>query len=158
MAQFTGSPASSVQYAAQHSVNRAYGAIGALWVARFNYVHTAGAGFGEINLVKLPPGRIVIYSDLSRFVVSDMFLNADFHLGYRAHKKEDWTPVPEVNNAFADNEDAGTGPLDKTFPLPASGTVELDSEAGITLFAMIDAGNIENTDTIDGYVVFSRVV
>jgi hypothetical protein len=158
LAQFTGSPTSSVQYALQTSPSRAAaGDIqGAMRVAPFNYVHAAGAGTGEINLVTLPPGRIRIYSDLSRIVTSDMAVNATLHLGYRVHRQEDGTAADENDHALMQSLSVGAGARDEVFLLPAAGQLDLESQGGITIFALITSGNIENGDTIDGYVVYSR--
>lgn len=121
------------------------------------YVHAEGADTGTIDIVQLPPGKIRVYSDLSRIVTSQFATGADLHLGYRAHTQEDGTAVVEDDNAFLDDEDAGGAALDKAFVLPAGGVLDLDSQKGVVLFITIDTGNIEDADTIDGYVVYSRI-
>jgi hypothetical protein len=158
MAEFVGSPASSVQYAALTSPSRASGGEtqGEVRMARFNYSHTAGNGTGEINLVKLPPGRLCIYSVLSHIFTSVMGTNADLHLGYRAHRREDGTPVVQNDGAFLNDLDT-TGGLDTSFGLPVNGVLELESQQGITIYAMVDTGNILTGNTISGWVMYSRI-
>jgi hypothetical protein len=158
MAEFVGSPSSSVQYAALTSPSRPSGGEtqGEVRVARFSYTHTAGNGTGEINLVKLPPGRLCIFTTLCRLVTSAMGTNADVHLGYRAHKKEDGTAVAQDDNAFIDNLDTAGG-INTHFEVPVDSYVELESQQGITIYAMIDTGNIMTGNTIKGWVLYSRV-
>jgi hypothetical protein len=157
MAAFTGTPTSASAYAAQISAEKAPAleVMGAMKVAFFDYTHSAGAGTGEVNLVSLPAGRIVIYSDLSRVVTSAYAATADLHLGFRAYTHQDGSAVAEDDNAFLDNADAGGGALDQAWVLPAGGVTELNSQGGITIYALIDTGNIENTDTLSGWVCYA---
>jgi hypothetical protein len=158
MAEFVGSPASSVQYAALTSPSRASGGDtqGEVRMARFNYTHTAAAGTGEVNLVRLPPGRLCIFSVLSHIFTSVMGVNADLHLGYRAHRKEDGTPVAQDDNAFLNDLDS-TGGIDTSFGLPVNGILELESQQGLIIFATVDTGNILTGNTITGWIMYSRV-
>jgi hypothetical protein len=158
MAAFVGSPTSSIQYAASTSPSRASGAEtqGEVRLARFSYTHAAGSGTGEINLVKLPPGRLCIFTQLSRLYTSAMGANADVHLGYRPHRKEDGIPVDQNETAFVADMDTAGG-IDTTLGFPTSGILELESQQGVSIYAMVDTGNIENGDTIMGWVTYSRI-
>jgi hypothetical protein len=158
LAQFTGSPTSSLQHAALTSPSRASGGEtqGEVRMARFSYTHTAGNGTGEINLVKLPPGRLCIFATLSHIFTSGMGVNADVHLGYRAHRKEDGTPVVQDDNAFVDDLDTAGG-IDTTLPFPVKGILELESQEGVTIYAMVDNGNILTGNTISGWIMYSRI-
>lgn len=155
---FTGSPVKSVEYTLQTDAAQKapVDVMAKMHVARFSYTHSAGAGTGEINLLEMPAGRITIYSDLSRIICSQMAANADLHLGHRAYTKSDGTAVVEDDNAFLDNADAGGGALDQAWVLPAGGTTQIDSRNGFVLYAMVDTGNIEDTDTISGWVAYTR--
>lgn len=156
---FTGSPTSSTQYAAQTTgrarVLEANVIEGKLRVARFSYTHSAGAGTGEVNLIRLPAGKYVIFPGLSRIVSSAMATGADLHIGTRAYTNIDGTAVAEDDNRFADNLDAGSA-IDQTLPLPAGGTFVVDAKDELVIYAMIDTANIEDTDTISGYIVYAR--
>jgi hypothetical protein len=125
-------------------------------MARFNYTHAAENGTGEINLVKLPPGRLCIYSDLSRIVTSGMGTNADLHLGYRAHRTEAGVAVEQDDNALLNDHDTSGG-VHESFHLPSSGSLELESQEGITIYMMIDTGNILTGNTISGWIMYSRI-
>lgn len=162
MAAFTGTPTSSLQYADQLTSQMSDPVIGQgqLRCHPFKYTHTAteGAGTGEVNLTKLPAGLIRVLPNLSHIHTYTAFgSSADLHIGYRAHTNMDGTSVSEDDNAFADNLDAGGGALDAIWALPAVGYLDLDSQDGVVIFALIDSGNIEATDTIEGYCTFIQV-
>jgi len=165
MAAFTGTPTSSAQYTSQA------GAIGGpIWnvglkAKPFTYTHlaAAGAGTGEVNLLRLPPGRLTIFSQLSRIEATQMVATADLHLGFRAYTEPDGDAVAEDDNAFLDNADAGGGAISSVFLLPAvtaaagPGITQINSRNGFILYAMVDTANIEEDDTISGYVVWAQV-
>ena len=162
MAAFTGTPTSSTEYALVGTRdNEAMAIAPRLHIASFSYTHTsaAGTGTGEINLCKLPPGRIRIYSDLCRLVSTAFEANADLHLGTRAYVEQDGDTVAEDDNRFADNLDAGGGALDQVIPLPSSGAPwhDLDSQDGIIVYAMVDTGDIAAGDTIHGYITYGMI-
>tara|TARA_R110000787_G_scaffold36047_4_gene92216 strand:+ start:1591 stop:2082 length:492 start_codon:yes stop_codon:yes gene_type:complete len=161
MADFTGTPSSSVQHALQVAGggNANVSDVGAgLRIGYFNYVHTAtsGAGTGEINLVTLPFGRVRIYSTLSKIFTSVFATSADLHIGYRAHTDLDGAAVALDANAFLDNADVAGGAINSAFLLPTGGYIELNSQDGIVIYALVDAGNIEAADTIAGWVAYTN--
>lgn len=165
MAAFTGSPTGSTQYNQQVGVLQGGVSFGEkLKMRRFSYTHAAGAGTGEVNLVELPVGKLTILPDLSRIVASTFVTGADLHLGHRAYTEPDGDAVVQDDNAFADNLDAGPagGGIDVAWPLPAIGFFEANVgqaaagvRPGFTIYAMIDTANIEDGDTINGYVVWA---
>lgn len=169
MAAFTGSPVSGPNYDAQTGESEpasrvsALVAEGKLQIARFGdedgnpYTHAAGAGTGVVKLVRLPAGKLIVFPDLSRLVTSQFAANADIHIGYAAYTKLDGTTGAADDNAFLDNGDAGGGALDTALTLPAGGMQVLESASGIDIEAMIDTANIENDDTIDGWIAYIRV-
>lgn len=136
---------------------------GSLYVARVSYTHSGGAGQHQINLVKLPAGRVVIYPRLSRLRTSQFALNADLHLGYRAYKKFDGTAVAEKNNEWVNDLDVGGGAKNDFWSALAGtgvGTTEAkeyETIDGLEIFALVDTANIEDGDTIDLEVVYSLV-
>lgn len=157
---FTGSPLDSTYLTNQEAANRDNSKRNDpqhIKIHRFpQYTHAAaqGAGTGEINLGKLPPGELTIYPDLSRVVTSAFAANADIHLGHRAYTQPDGTVVAEDDNQWLDNGDAASG-VDAAFGLPAVGYDVVDSVGGIEVFAMIDTGNIEVGDTIDVWFAYT---
>lgn len=78
-------------------------------------------------------------------------------IGFREYYGQDGVRVAEDAAAFADDLDAGAAALDQSFPLPAIGYLELSSQKGVVVFATIAGDNIENDDTIEGYIVYQAV-
>ena len=164
MAAFTGTPTGSAQYNKQITAPvpgiAAALAEGRLKVAPFSYTHAAGAGTGEINLFKLPAGPIILYPALCRILTTAFVATADLHLGYRAHVDQNGAAVVADDNAFADNLDVGgaaidLGPLNGGWPLPAIGHFAFNSQGGVVLYTLIDTANIEDADTIAGWVAWA---
>lgn len=156
MAAFTGSPTNSTQRANEldAAVKVDLRDASNLKVKVAEYTHTAGAGTGEVNLFTLPAGRIRIYPDLCRIVTSQFGAAADLHIGHREYVNEAGTTVVEDDNEWLDNADAGGGALDAVLTDGTTNNV-YDSQEGIVVYAMIDAGNIEDTDTIYLVMVYS---
>jgi hypothetical protein len=128
-------------------------------VAHFNYTHSLGAGVGDVNLTRLPPGKIRILASACYVATSAFAANADLHIGLRAYTNSVGTAVAEDDNLLLDNADAATGGnLSAGFAtLTVAGYIEIDSREGVVVYGMIDTGNIEDTDTIDGFITFTRV-
>ena len=153
---FTGSPSSSVQHVqlVDGGAKVEPRDAGKLYIRYANYTHTLGAGVGEINMLKLPAGRIRLYPDLCRQMSSAMVATADLHLGHRAYNQEDGTLIAESNNEWLDNIDAGAA---SDIVLADGGTTlnQYESRDGIIVYIEIDTANIEDTDTIQLLMVFS---
>ena len=165
MAAFTGTPVNSSLMANQKDADATGARADSLAVdaklhaAYVLYTHAAaqGNGTGEIDMVRLPPGRLRIINDLCRVVSSAMAANADLHIGTRAFTNLDGTAVAEDDNRFADNLDAGGGVLDQIWPLPLGGVVELNSREGIDVYCLVDTGNIETGDTISLLCAYQKI-
>lgn len=159
MAVFTGSPTSSVEHAKQttgrNRLLEANELEGKLRIARFTYTHGAGAGTGEVNLIRLPAGKFVIFTDMSRIIATAMVATADLSIGHRAFTNIDGTAVVEDPNAFASALDAGSA-IDVALSLPAGGVFEVDTRDEFVLFAEVVTANIEDTDVISGWLVYAR--
>jgi len=157
---FTGSPVNATIYQNQvdgdGTKNVTADVTGKMRIARFSYTHAAGAGVGEINLVKLPPGKTRVLTDLCRLVTTQFASNADLHIGHRAYTNLAGTAVAEDDDVFGANIDAGGGAIDAAFTLPAGGIKEFDSRGEVGIYAMVDTGNIEDDDTINGYIVYTK--
>ena len=147
MAAFTGTPASGAAYTDQATAPRVKttgGKVVQIYDSEL-YTHALGAGTGEVNLFSLSGGVYIFFPHLSFVVTTQYAANADLHLGYRAHTAVDGTTTVVDDNAFADNEDAGGGALSKVLTLPP---VALSVRDEVVIYAMIDTGNIEDTDTL----------
>lgn len=124
-----------------------------------SYTHASGADTGEVDLLKLPAGRIKVYSIASHVQTSQFAAGALMDIGTRAYTHEDGTDVAEDPDRFALDLAAGAAAIDEFLPLPntGAGVSELNSQNGITVFATIDTGNIEDGDTIDLVVEYSKI-
>lgn len=153
---FTGSPVDSVQRAAQLSAkkNEKYDN-GPMHYARFEYTHAAGAGTGEIDLVMLPAGNIKVWPSLCRIDATQMVLNATMDIGHRAYTQPDGTVVAEDDAEFLNDAAVGAGVVGSAFLLPTAPTV-YSTNSGLEVFASIDTANIEDGDTITGWVAYTK--
>lgn len=169
MAEFTGTPAASTQYARfeNASLGKVQQALGKpLVLDDFSYTHASGAGTGEINLLALPPGKYRIYPSLSFLATSQFAANADVHLGHRAYHNADGTAVAADDDEWVANGDAGggalSGPWSGGFETGVGGTTsaaaaDYDAADGLTIYVMVDTGNIEDDDTITGWIAYTKL-
>ncbi len=162
MAAFTGSPAGSVQYNKQVGVTQGgvYGGevFADLHAARFRYTHpaAAGAGTGEINLIILPPGPLIIYSSLSSIDPSQFATSATLSIGHRANVDYAGGTIAAVTNAFLNAAAVGASDIARAaWTLPAIGFFDINNARDLTIFATVASGNIALDDTIDGWVVWA---
>ena len=155
---FTGSPTGSTQYNKQTGVTQGgvYGGevFADLHVARYSYTHAAGAGVGEINLINLPPGPLIIFPDLCRDVTSAFVSTATMDIGHRANTTPAGAVIPAAGAAFAADV-VRTGAVDAAWPLPADGDFDINNALQLTIFATVEVANIEDADTIAGFVVWA---
>jgi len=162
MAEFSGSPASSALYALQNGDYPSAGQVqGPVYVARFSYTHSAGAGTGQINLGKLPAGRVVVHPQISSFRTSQFAASATLDLGHRAYKNFDGTVVPEDDDEWLSALDVNGGATNDFLSDLDSNAVEEATEYetidGLVVFVTVEAGNIEDGDTIDCELFYSLV-
>ena len=157
MAAFTGTPASSTQYARQIAGKTPWADL-ADGKAKFSYTHALGAGTGEVNLIWLPPGQITVFHTASLIRASQMVANADLHLGHRAYYDPvAGATVAEDDNEWLDNSDVGGGAIDSALVLPAAPAAwtVYNTQGGLIVYATIDTANMEDGDTINGYIRYS---
>jgi hypothetical protein len=130
-----------------------------LQAAVATYTHVDGAETDlTLNVLRLPAGRIRVYSYLSKLWSSAMVATANLSLGYAEYTNEEGTIVVADINAFIDQADAGSA-LDQVWTLPSAlgEYTEFNSQDGITIIVTIDTEDIEDTDTINVVCVYSKV-
>ena len=133
-----------------------------LKVANFTYTQVA-AGQDDFSLVTLPAGKIRVYPTLSYISIPDMTASADFHLGHRAYTQSDGTAVAEDDNEWMDNVDSGGGAVANIWSSVTgfvSATIltnEYDTVEGLTIYGMVDTANMDASDVLSGFVVYSHV-
>ena len=155
-AAFTGSPASGTEIALVNAGQKT-GVPTRIEFIPFSYVHSLGAGTGEVNLAWIPPGLVRILPDLCRYACSQFAAGALLHFGTRAYVDIHGVTIAEDDNALGDNINVNGGATDAIFATPTAPWLEIDSQAGVLFYAMVDTGNIEDGDTIDGYLAVQRV-
>lgn len=100
------------------------------------------AAAGDIKLIRMPPGKVRILSNLCRIVSPAGTSTADLDGGYGAYTKNDGTAGAASNNAFFDSLDVGGGAIDSAFTLPtAKGFVEIESQNGFDIVCSYDTAN-----------------
>lgn len=109
---------------------------------------TALAGTGEINLFKLPPGRVKVFVDTSRITTSQYEATSDLDIGHRAYTEPDGTAQGQVYTTFATALDVGGGAIDAAPLAPTAGIREFNSRDGVVIFARIFTADIEDADTL----------
>jgi len=152
---FTGSPLSSTQYAAQIGAMAEAADINSPMRYCYGKFTCTEAGVGEINIFKLPPGRIRFYPDLSWLISSDMSANANLSIGHRAYVNEDGTAVAEDDNEWLDDADSGGGALDQDLDDIILVPTLMNSQEGIIVFVTIDTGDMDLTDTIEIWFAYT---
>lgn len=152
-------PTESAQYTEQQSQEKTQGIYDTgVRCAYAKYTCTT-AGVDTIDMLTLPPGRIMIHNDISRILSSDDFVtNADLHLGHAAYVNQAGTTVAADDNEWFDNEDCGGGAIDKAFGAGVITTPisEYNSQAGIKVQAMVDTANVSIGATIEVLVYYSK--
>lgn len=149
MADFTGTPAvSKTLFDQLNNVPEAF-SLANLRGRTVSYVHSLGAGTGEVDLYRLPAGKIRLVTALCNWQASQFDTDAVLSIGFREYEDGDGNTVDEDPAAFVEEADVATGATSKTpFALPAAGYLDIDSADGVIVFATVAVGNIENNDTI----------
>lgn len=110
-------------------------------VLTFTAAGFTSASAGDIFLMRLPAGKIRIYRDLSYLKCPVGTATSDLDIGYGAFTNPDGTAGTADENAFADSLDVGGGALEQVLPLPAGGSVLLESTTGIPIVCSFDTAN-----------------
>jgi len=99
------------------------------------------AAAGDIKLIRMPPGKVRILSDLSRLLCPAGTATSDLDIGIGAYKNNAGTVVALDGIALADSLDVGAGALDQALPLPTGGFLEVESQEGFDVVASFDTAN-----------------
>jgi hypothetical protein len=162
MSAFTGSPASSDQYG-ELVANPSRRVPSAEWGSKLrmdyaSYTHASGSGDGEVNLLVLPPGRVRVWGALSRLLVDELDTSATVALGYRAYVGQDGETVVQDEDALVAATAADSGgvsaALDATDGVGEAEYYEFDSLSGVTIFATVESGDIDNDEKIELALVY----
>ena len=146
MADFAGSPVQAHQFDA---VAPKEGVAMLHWLT-VNYTHAAGTGTGEVDVCTLPAGSLRLLTPLCHYATSQYATSAALSIGLREYVDAAGDTVNEDASVLLDTADVATGAVPETpCDLPVAGYLDVNSHAGIVVFATIDGGNIENGDTLE---------
>ena len=125
-------------------------------VLTFTAAGFTSAAAGDISLMRLPAGNIRIRTDLSRLICPVGTVTADLDVGLAAFTKADGTTQTLQGILFADSLDVGGGALDQTLPLPASGSVLVNSQSGVVVVCSFDTANSPAAGTLTLKLAYQR--
>ena len=100
----------------------------------------AAAGLGTAKMFRLPPGRVRVFSYLSRVVCAAGTTNCDLSIGYASYVDEAGVTVAADPGAWGLDLDAGTA-IGAALTLPAAGILDLNSRGGIDVEARFTTAN-----------------
>lgn len=125
-------------------------------VLTFTAAGFTSAAAGDISLMRLPAGNIRIRRDLSYLKCPAGTLNSDLDIGLAAYTKADGTTQSLQGNLLADSLDVGGGALEQVLPLPASGSVLVNSQSGVVVVCSFDTANSPASSTMILRLAYQR--
>lgn len=128
---------------------------GKIRFAYFSYTATADLSANdEIELTKLPPGRIRVLPSMSRLATSAFGAGRTLDIGHREYMKRpagNDTEAEDVD-AFADGIDVSSAVADTKFGDALK--YDIYSLGGVTVFAKVLGGTMPDTGTVEGYIAY----
>ena len=125
-------------------------------VLTFTAAGSTSAAAADIALMRLPAGRIRIRRDLSFLKCPVGTVTADLDIGYQAYTAADGTTTAKDGIAFADSLDVGGGALEQILPLPAGGSLLVDSAYGVVVACSFDTANSPAAGTLILRLAYQR--
>lgn len=118
---------------------------------------TAAGATGTAKMLRLPAGKVRVYTNLCRIVCPIGTATADLHVGWAAYVSgATGLAVVADDNGFADNLDVGGAAIDAAFTLPAGGIKDFDSADGVDIEIMVDTAASPAAGDARVIVVFSQ--
>lgn len=133
---------------------------GRLRVKRFTFTQGAAAGDATSvqKLVKLPAGKVTVYTNLGYINWSAFGASRVLDVGHAAYNDPDGAAVAAGAAAWDNDIDvsaAGGAQLGSDVTAGVGKIVEYNSRSGVTIQASVAGGTIPAGATIKGYVVYS---
>jgi hypothetical protein len=108
----------------------------------------------EVELCDLPPGRVRVLPNLSRYRGTAMGASRLLDIGHRPYYKDNTvTPVVDDDDAFVANKDVAAIVSDVPFDV-TNMKYDFYSKAGVRIYATIDGGTIPIDAIIEGYIFY----
>jgi len=114
------------------------------------------AAAGDLQLLRLPGGRIRIRTDLSRIVCPIGTATSDLDIGLSAYTKPDGSAQVAQPIVFADSLDVGGGAINQNLPLPAGGNLVVDSIGGADVVCSFDTANSPAAGVLILTIIYQR--
>lgn len=125
-------------------------------VLTFTAAGFTSAAAADIALLRLPAGRIRILRDLSFLKCPVGTATADLDVGLQEYTKSDGTTQTIQGIALADSLDVGGGALEQILPLPAGGSLLVDSAYGVVVACSFDTANSPAAGTLILKLAYQR--
>lgn len=137
--------------------NHAVDVTGKLRVAYFNSAQSgAGDAGSDVELVRLPAGRIRIMHDLCRFANSAFGASRTLNVGMAAYTGIDGEAVAADTSALVSAQSVASAGAFKGSEADDIATATLiTSQGGVSVMATVAGGTIPDGATLDGYIVFA---
>lgn len=130
---------------------------------RFQYfnlaaVSVAGDANSTIDLCDLPPGPVRVIPELSRITPSAYGASRVMKIGHRAYQKRDaymnsgTTDEAEDDDAFGSAIDVSAA---ATLKVGAAVKYDINSKAGVRVFATVTGGTIPQNGTLTGFIAYT---
>lgn len=116
----------------------------------------AAAGQGTAKMLRLPPGKIRVWSAFSRLVCPQGAASSTLSIGNAAYVKEDGSVGAANANLLGNAIATSSAALAQALPLPASGYIDLDSQDGIDIEAAFAGGNTAASGEVLLAIAFTR--
>lgn len=129
----------------------------------FRFENTTGGTLDagtEIELFDLPPGRVRILLNLSRWRATAMSIDRVLDVGHRAYHPRgaddpSITPEAEDPDAFVDAVSVASAVNNQAWGAAATAIkFDLFSRSGVRVFATVSGGTIPNGAVVEGYCVY----
>lgn len=143
----------SNQYTKQISVLRA-GEPGEQKSLHFDGV-TASAATGEINFIKLPPGKLKIQAALSSVIMANGAATANLAVGTGAYTASNGAAVAAAPAAIQAARLVNAHVVATSNLVPVNAGVLVDSLSGVTIYGTISTANTAANGAYEGYITFT---
>ncbi len=130
---------------------------GKLRIAYFDFTKPSPTGDAgsDVQLVRLPPGRVRLILPLSRIAFSALGTSRTLDLGWAAYVGLDGVTVIADQNGLDDGVDAASaGSVVPGGTVGGAETVLFASRSGVILTAQVNDGTFVAADTLNGYFVY----
>jgi len=125
-------------------------------VLTFTAAGFTSAAAADIALLRLPAGNIRILRDLSFLKCPVGTATSDLDIGLQAYTKADGTTQSIQGIALADSLDVGGGALEQILPLPAGGSLLVNSLNGVVVACSFDTANSPAAGTLILKLAYQR--